>query len=280
MMKGIFSMEEFMTQNKINLGEPIKQVEPGEAGYTPPVDIVPLPSRGMIYPVEHPLHCAESVEIRSMTAKEEDILTSTALLRQGKAITALLKSCLVNKSINPSSLTVGDRNAILIAIRITGYGSDYNISVECPNCHEQCKHSFNLAKLNVKPLGAEPIEPGQNAFSFNLPVMNKEVVFKLPTEQDETELGQIMEKTKKIGTESVVTTRLIYQIVRIGGETDRTKISQLIRNMPAKDSRKLRLYMDSISPGVEMVQEFTCQSCGKEAEVDVPLGTEFFWPSE
>lgn len=269
-----------MTQSKVNLGEPIKQVEAGDIGYVPPVDAIPLPSKGIVYSVDHPLHCADRAEIRSMTAKEEDILTSSALLRQGKATTALVRSCLINKAVDPDSLLVSDKNALLIAIRITGYGADYKVEVECPKCGEKCKHAFDLSKLPIKPLGAEPIEVGQNAFSFVLPITCKEVIFKLPTGFDERELSQVLEKTKKTGGEAPVTTRLMYQVIRIGGETDKGKIAQFIRNMPARDSRSLRLYIDSISPGVEMLQTFSCSACGNEAEVDVPIGTEFFWPSE
>jgi hypothetical protein len=218
-----------------------------------------------------------------MTARDEDILTSRALLKQGKAISVLLKSCLSNKSIDVDNMLVGDRNAVLIAIRITGYGPEYEIAVECPACDEKSKTTFDLSKLPVKPLGTDPVQVGQNLFSFVLPVSRKEVTFRLATGADEADISSILERTKKAvgpgAVENVVTTRLQHQMVSLGGETDPGKLAQIVRNLPARDSRDMRGFVDSISPGVEMVQKYKCPACGEESEVDVPLGTEFFWPA-
>jgi hypothetical protein len=276
-----------MAEEKISLSttQQTRGPLPGETGYLPPTDLVPLPSGGKIYPVDSPVHLVDTVEIRSMTARDEDILTSRALLKQGKAISTLIRSCLVNKSIDADELLVGDRNAILIAIRITGYGSDYTIEVECPLCNDDkhTKYTFNLAQLPVKPLGVEPIQPGMNAFSLMLPVSRKEVIFSLPTGNIEKEISDVIERGRKAvgpgGVEASITTRLLFQIQSLGGETDRTKLAQIIRNLPALDSRALRTHIEKVSPGVEMKQLFKCSSCGEESEVEVPLGTEFFWPS-
>lgn len=261
--------------------EEAKSASPGEVGYVPPSDAVALPSRGVVYPVDSPLHGAEVIEIRSMTARDEDILTSRALLKQGKAIGTLLRSCIVNKSIDPEKMIVGDRNAILVAIRITGYGPEYNVQVGCPVCGENVKHEFDLSQLEIKRLDAQPIRVGENLFSFTLPVSKKQVEFKLMTAEDEREVATILDRTKKLGagTEATVTTRLLQSLVNVGGETDRSKLAQIVRNLPARDSRDLRIYIERISPGIEMVQSFTCSSCGEESEVEVPMGTEFFWPS-
>lgn len=265
---------------KISLDRPAPQ--PGEQGYVVPTDLVPLPSKGKVYPTESPLHRSETVEIRSMTARDEDILTSRALLKQGKAISTLLKSCLSNKSIDPDQMLIGDRNAVLIAVRITGYGSEYDTEVACPSCDEKFKYKFDLGKLPVKPLDVEPLAVGSNAFAYELPVSKKPVVFKILTGEDEREINTMAERNKKAlgagAPETAITTRLQFQIVSLGGESDRQKISQLVRNLPAMDSRKLRNHIDSISPGVEMVQTAECPHCGTASEVDVPMGTEFFWP--
>lgn len=253
---------------------------PGELGYVPPTDVVPLPSQGKVYSSDFPLHQQGVVEIRSMTARDEDILSSRALLKQGKAIGSLLQACIVNKSVDVEQLLVGDRNAILVAIRITGYGPEYEITVECPACEEKFKHEFNLATLEIKQLGSEPITIGSNAFGFVLPVSNKQVVFKLLTGADERELSQMHEKARKAGSsESLITMRLFAQIVTLGGESDRQKLAQIVRNLPAQDSRRLRQYIDKVSPGIIMKQSATCTKCGEDSEVEVPLGAEFFWPS-
>lgn len=277
------------TQQKVSLDQPIappppmqNQPSPGESGYVPPVDSVPLPSKGVVYPVDSPLANMDTIDIRSMTAREEDILASRALLKQGKALGALIKACVLNKSIDVEQLLSGDRNAILIAIRITGYGKEYDVTVQCPACDEEFKHTFDLAKLEIKPLGQQPLESNKNAFEYVLPISNKRVVFKLLTGADERDITVMQERMKKAtgvhGPENPVTTRLFFQVLQIGSETDRNKLSQIIKNLPAMDSRKLRKYIDDMSPGVQMEQGVTCPACGELREVTVPFGTEFFWP--
>lgn len=265
-----------MSDEKVSLNAPIL---PGEAGYTPPTAAVPLPSKGRVYPESSPLAGAEFLEIRAMTAKDEDILTSRALLKSGRVIDSLLRSCVVDRSIDVDGMLAGDRNAALIAVRITGYGQSYKVKVECPACEAKVDHEFDLARLPVKPLGADPVKPGTNEFTFDLPVCRKQAVFKLSTGNDERELSTILERTKKAGgAESLVTTRLLHQLVSIGGEQDRGKLSNIVRNLPAQDSRKLRAYMSEIAPDVDMRQTFACTACSEESEVVVPMGTEFFWP--
>jgi predicted RNA-binding Zn-ribbon protein involved in translation (DUF1610 family) len=268
-----------MPDEKVSLTNPGPQ--PGEPNFVPPAAAVPLPSLGKVYSQGSSLAGKEVLEIKAMTAKEEDILTSRGLLRTGRALDSLLRSCILDRDVDVDQMIVGDRNAALVAIRITGYGQEYKVEIECPACGEKCKHEFDLARLPVKRLGAEPRVPNSNEFVFRLSVSKAEVVFKLLTGADERELSLILERIKKIsgGLESAVTTRLTQQIISIGGETDRTKLAGMIRNLPARDSRDLRTYVDKISPGVDMNQAFKCDSCGEESEVDVPMGTEFFWPS-
>jgi hypothetical protein len=244
-----------------------------------PTEAVPLPSLGKVYPTGSSLAAASRVEIRSMTAKEEDILTSRALLKQGKAMDALLKSCILDKNVSVGQLLTGDRNAILFAIRVTGYGPEYTIRVECPKCEEGSEHQFDLSTLEIKPLEVDPVVPGKNEFAVILPVTKKKVTFKLNTGDDERELSETLERQKKLGTgETAVTTRLLMSVLSVDGETDKSKFSKFIQNMPARDSRFLRSEIDRISPGVKMEQKFQCPNCNEESEVNVPIGTEFFWP--
>jgi len=267
-----------MSEERISLSD--TQSHPADSDYTPPVAAVPLPSQGKVYASSTTLANKETIEIRAMTAKDEDILTSKALLKSGKVLDVLLKSCIVDRSINVDQMLVGDRNAALVAIRITGYGQGYEVEVPCPKCEARVRNEFDLARLPVKQLGASPIAPNVNEFSFTLPVSKKEVVFRLLSGADEQELSQYIERMKKSsgGIDSLVTTRLLMQIVSLGGERDRAKLPNLVRNMPARDSRDLRSYIEKISPGVDMKQTFICSSCSEESEVEVPMGVEFFWP--
>jgi len=249
-------------------------------GFEVPVESVPLPSNGVVYPTESPLHKRETVDIRAMTAREEDILTSRALIKKGTVITELIRSCLTDKRIQVQDMLAGDRNAIMVALRITGYGAEYRVEADCPKCNTRSKQEFNLADMPIKRLQADPVTVGQNVFEFKLPVTKKAVHFKFLTGRDEEEINTITERAKKQGAiaDSAVTTRLQYSIVSIDGKTDRSSINGFIRNMPARDSMALRKHIDANEPGIELKGEFDCASCGEQSEVRVPLGASFFWP--
>jgi hypothetical protein len=245
-----------------------------------PQELVPLPSMGKVYHPESNLFGLETVEIKAMTAKEEDILTSRALLKKGTVISELIKSCLVDRSIDPLQLLSGDRNALMISIRITGYGPEYNVEMECGECGVKSPHAFDLASLPIKRLEIDPVQDGTNLFEYELPYSKKRVRFKFMTGRDEEEIMVMNEKQKKmaLGTESNVTTSLLYSIASIDGVTDRSKISNFIKLMPARDSLALREYIKDNEPGIVMRQDTTCDACGHSEEVSMPLGVTFLWP--
>ncbi len=251
-----------------------------DLGFDIPVDAVALPSKGTIYPPDHPLSNTETVEIKCMTAKEEDLLTSRALIKNGTVITQLLRSCITQKTVDPDELLSGDRNAILIAIRVSGYGPEYRVQIECPDCSEKFVNPFTLNSLKIKRLGAEPVTPNANLFEFVTPISKIRVHFKLLTGKDEAELGREQDAKKKLGSQidNLVTSRLFHSIVSINGETDKGKLSRMVMNMIAGDAKALRNYMDKIEPGIDMKQEATCTHCQNKSEVDIPLGISFFWP--
>ncbi len=249
-------------------------------GYEVPVESVPLPSLGKVYPDGNPLSGQETVEIRAMTAREEDILTSRALIKKGTVITHLIQSCLIDKSIDVKNMISGDRNALMISLRITGYGQEYGVEVDCPACGTRSKQDFDLAALEVKTLDIDPVTPGTNEFEFVLPVTKKKVHFKFLTGADEEEIAIVQERKKKSGfkADNLITTRLMYSIVSIDGITDKSKINGFIRNMPARDSLALRRFIDKNEPGIDMKSWMSCQSCFADSEVRLPLGATFFWP--
>ena len=247
-----------------------------------PAELVPLPSEGKVYPQGSALHNKTSVSIRAMTAKDEDILTSRALLKTGKAIPTLLQGCIIDKTVNVGEMLAGDRNAVLIGIRITGYGAEYKVVMTCPSCGGKASKEIDLSQVPIKriPEDAVPSAPGTNQFSFKLPMSGKIVIFKLLTGNDEAELLATFERTRKAGlADEIVTTRLRSQVISIDGEEDKGKLANVIRNLPARDSISLRQYIDRVTPGVDLTTTFECPSCGDiDEEVEVPLGTEFFWP--
>jgi len=250
-----------------------------------PAATIPLPSSGLAYPKGHPLHGADTVEIKGMTAREEDILTNRALLKRGTVITELIRSCLVDQRIDPSTLLNGDRNALVVAIRITGYGQEYEAEIECSECGAKTSQTFDLAELPLRRLTMAPVAEGQNLFEFVLPFSKKRVKFRFLTGQDEEEITATQEKQRKLSLaagaagEATVTTNLLHSIVAIDNVTDRQKLAGFVRSvMPARDSLALRTFIRESEPGIVMRQEVTCGQCGRAEEVSMPMGIKFLWP--
>lgn len=252
-----------------------------ELGLELPVDAVPLPSRGKAYGQGHPLCNKTDVEYRAMTAREEDLLMSPALIKRGTVITELIKSCLINKEIDVSSLLSGDRNALMIAIRSSGYGSLYEPVYSCPSCDFKNELEVNLSDLAIKPLEIDPVAPGQNLFRHKIPKSGKTIGFKFLTGKEEEEIIAEVEMRKKRGiiNSNMVTARLMRSIVEIDGNTDRNLINKFVSYMPAMDSLSLREYIDKHEPGVDMTIAFKCKSCDHFEEVGMPMGPSFFWPN-
>ena len=251
-----------------------------ELGFDIPVETVPLPSLGQAYPTSHPLHMQQSVDIRAMTAREEDILTSRAFIKNGSVITQLIQSCLIDKNIDARSLLSGDRNAILIAIRITGYGSDYNANITCPVCGTGQVHTCMLSDLPIRQLDTPPVKEGANEFEIVLPVSGKKVAIAFATGYDEEEAMITSERKKKQGivADNLVTDRLFRALVSIQGNADKSYINKFIRNMPARDSLEIRRFLEGKEPSVTMLTDFTCDNCQYEEEMPLPMGANFFWP--
>lgn len=261
---------------------PTSNVMKDEFGWEVPVENVPLPSRGLIYDPDTVLYNTETINIKAMTAKEEDILTSQAYIKQGVVIERLIESCVTDKSISVDNLITGDKNALMIAIRITGYGTDYPVEHKCRNCGTFNKVNIDLSALPIKRLKHDPLELGKNLFSFTLPVTKKVVNFKIPTGLDEKEQELKEKRYKQLGInkpDASVTDFLEKIIVSIDGITDRNKITHFIKSMPAQDSRKLRLYVAENEPGIDMSWNYECSNCQHENDINVPVTPEFFWPS-
>ena len=261
-------------------GLPSSNVMRDDFNFEVPVEQVPLPSKGITYPADSPMHGKESVSIRAMTAREEDILTSKALIKKGTVISELLRSCVVDNGFEPDVMLTGDRNALMVALRVTGYGVEYKVEVDCPACGTRSKQEFNLAELPLKRLSLNPVVEGSNLFETTLPVTKKKIEFKFLTGKEEKEISQLQERRKKQGqkTDNLVTTRLTYSIASIDGITDKNKIQFFIRNMPARDSLYLRRFIDKHEPGIEMKSWMDCPNCLESSEVKLPLGATFFWP--
>jgi len=252
-------------------------------GWEVPVDNVPLPSKGAIYNPDSRLYNRESLKIKAMTAREEDILSSRALLQEGTAIKHLMESCLIDKNINVDELTSGDKDAILVSIRITGYGSDYRVVSMCENCNASNELTVDLSELEIKRLTIQPIEPGQNKFKFTLPVSKKVVIFKFLNSRDYQDMTAKLKFTRTkfgIKMDTQITSFLEASILSIDNVKEKHKIKKFVDNMPAYDSKTLRNYISENEPRVVMEHNFKCSSCNHDNSSALPMGKNFFWPSK
>jgi hypothetical protein len=238
-----------------------------------PTEVVDLPSQGLLYPKDSPLSSG-TIEIKYMTAREEDILTSANLIKQGIVVEKLLESLIVDKSINTDDFLIGDKNAVLIASRILAYGKEYEVEIEGQ------KVVVDLTQLKDKKLDESIVSAGVNEFEFELPNTKRKLTFKLLTSGDEKEIDKEVKGYEKIdGMGYELTTRLKHQIVSIDGDTKRASINSFVDNeFLSRDSIAFRGHIAGIMPDVDMTSTFT-DIGGNEKEFTVPMTVTFLWPS-
>ena len=237
--------------------------------FTLPTEIVELPSKGLLYPETNPLSSGE-VEIKYMTAKEEDILSNANYIQQGIVLDKLLESVIVSK-INMNDLLIGDKNAILIATRILGYGSEYKFVY---NGEEQ---TVDLSQVEAKSIDESAYTRGLNEFSLTLPATNTPITFKLLTHGDEVKITKELEGIRKINKNesNELTLRLKHMITSVGESREPKDIREFVDNyLLARDARALREYIRKVQPDVDL----SFFPRGRETRVDIPIGLSFFWP--
>jgi hypothetical protein len=238
-----------------------------------PTEEVTLPSKGLIYPPENPLSKGV-VEMKYMTAKEEDILTNESYIKKGIVIDKLLQSLIVTP-INYDDLIVGDKNAIMVAARVLGYGKDYTFKLG------EEDHTVDLTSVEDIELKEENlIEKGKNEFEFILPATNKVITFKILTHGDEKKIQQeiqgIQRSTK---TKSEVTTRLKHMILSVDGDTERKNIREFVdTQLLARDARALREYIKEVQPDIDLTFDIETEDGDVKEGVNIPIGITFFWP--
>lgn len=252
--------------------------------YDFPTEVITLPSQGLIYPQSNPLSKG-SVQIKYMTAREEDILSSQNLIKKGVVLDKLFESVVVEPNVNVGDISIGDKNAILLATRILGYGADYNVEVTDPFTYETQKVTIDLSKVQTKEID-ESILNRENRYDFVLPTSKKKIKFKLLTHKDEVDINVEIQALNRLvkGDNAVsqdVSTRLRYMIQEIDGNTDRGFINNFVKNnLLARDSKKLREYVRTISPDLDLKYQFTSDITGDSEALDIPFGVGFFYPSE
>jgi len=257
-----------------------RQVEASKFDF--PTETIELPSKGLVYPEGHPLR-GGTCQIKYMTAREEDILANQNLIKKGIVLDKLFESVVVEPGVNPNDIFIGDKNAILMATRILGYGADYEVQITDPFSSETQTVVIDLGKVQTKDVD-DTLFNSKNRYNFKLPATGAEIVFKLLThldEQDITREIQALEKlNKNSGNSFDVTTRLKYMIVSVDGNDDRGFINRWVTNsFLAKDTKAFRAYVKELSPDLDMKFQFTSEITGETEALDIPFGINFFYPS-
>ncbi len=269
----------------INADPPPAQVVQGASegfSFVVPTEFVDLPSQGRYYPQGHPLCGQSCIEIKQMTAKEEDMLSSRSLLKKGLALERVIQSVIVDKTINTDSLLIGDKNAIVIATRVSGYGNLYETKVTCPGCGEVQHYSFDLNETKVyhgQNIGQLSVQDNNDGtFEVELPRTKVSVVFRLLLGKDEKIMLKAAEEEKKSKSqERAVTRQLSNMVLSINGDSSIEARRYFVNNVPSVDSRHLRLAYKLASPNVDLVQIFECHECDISQDMEVPHSADFFW---
>jgi hypothetical protein len=235
-----------------------------------PTETIELPSKGLVYPKDNPLSSGK-IEMKYMTAKEEDILSNQSYINNGTVIDKLLKSLIVSK-INYQDLIVGDKNAIMVAARVLGYGKDYEFD------YKGERVTVDLSTLDNKPFN-EAVSQGQNEFTFTLPQSGAILSYKLLTHKDEMAIEAELRGLKKINKNASpeVSTRMKYMILSVNGDDDKKTIREFVDTyFLAQDARAFRKHIKEHQPDVELTTQVEL-SDGME-DIEIPITVNFFWP--
>ena len=249
---------------------------------TYPTEVIELPSQGHFYPLEHPLSSGK-LELKMMTAKEEDILMSQNLIKKGIVLDKLLETLIVDKNIKLDDLLLADKNAILVAARRLAYGDGYGpVEVTCPKCREKNQVTFNLGEIKNEEFNFDNYTRGENSFEFVLPYSKKTIQYKILTHKDEQQIENELKANNKIlkgSSSNEVTARLRSMIISVDGNSDRNYVKKYVETeMVSRDALALRQYIKKNIPDVDLNFNFICGDCSHEERLGVPLTVQFFWP--
>jgi|TARA_R110000744_G_scaffold77997_1_gene153944 hypothetical protein len=272
--------------SKLKQEHEVKQV----SDYKFPTEIIELPSRGFIYSKDNPLSSGK-IEMKYMTAREEDILSTSSYIKDGSVLDRLFQSLIISNGedvpIKYVDLVIGDKNAIMLAARVLGYGKDYKVEVQDPSSDKKQSEVIDLTQFENKEYdGSTQLELHKNEFKFTLPQSNRELTFMCLTESKERLIKHKLEeytkanrKLKRDEASRELTTRMKVAILSIDDSHDQKDIDNFVDNeLFAMDSRSLRTYMSSVMPDIDLSWEFISEETGRVHDMSLPIGTGFFWP--
>jgi len=242
-------------------------------------EIVALPSEGKCYPESNPLSSGQ-IELKYMTAREEEILTTQSLIKKGVVLDKLFEAIIVDKKVNPDDILLGDKNAIMLATRILGYGPEYKVDVFLDNGEKE-EVVVDLGKVQTKEIDFTKLSK-ENRYTFKTSTGN-ELVFKLLTHGDEKKIDSDIKAMQRLSKDggNELTTRYRYMIISVDGKDDTKSVIDFINNrFLAKDTRAFREYLKELQPDIKMEFNFTNPETGETEVRPIPMGVGFFWPTE
>lgn len=272
-----------------NLMVPISRQSAGSSQSQPkkettyPTELIDLPSGGYFYSNDTPLSEGH-VEMKLMTAKEEDILMNQNLIKKGIVLDTLLEALIINKNVKLNDLLLCDKNALYIAARRLAYGDNYGpLDIKCNKCGEKNEKTINLNEIKIKELNFSKYTKGDNKFEFVLPYSKRTVTFKLLTHFDDKQIESELKTAAKLfknNGSSELTTRLKFMITSIDGNTDKVEIRKFVETeLTSRDSLSLRTYMKEVTPDIDSSFNFVCEHCANEERMGIPITVSFFWPN-
>ena len=249
-----------------------------------PTEIIDLPSKGLLYPADNPLSQGQ-IEMKYMTAKEEDILTSQTYIKKGIVLDKLFRALIIGNGsgvkINYNDLIMGDKNAVMIAARVLGYGKDYEATINTPSGGKY-SDTIDLTTFMDKEFDESLITPNQNEFEFELPTSKRVIKFKILCNRDQNNIDAELKGLKKInkgGLDASLSTRLMHAITAVDGDDSRSTIRNFVNlEFLARDSRAFREHLAKVQPDVDMKIQCWDDETDEPFEVDLPINVNFFWP--
>ena len=243
-------------------------------------EIISLPSQGKCYPETNPLSSG-NIELKYMTAREEEILTSQSLIKKGVVLDKLFEAIIVDKKVNPDDILLGDKNAIMLATRILGYGPEYKIQIQT-STGENETINVDLGKVQTKDIDFSKLT-SDNRYTFKTSTGNV-LIFKLLTHGDEKRIDADVNAMKRLSKDSMggeLTTRYRYMIVSVDGNEDTKSITDFINNkFLSKDTKAFREHLKVIQPDIKMEFDYTDPETGETEVRSIPMGVNFFWPTD
>ena len=248
--------------------------------YDFPTEVITLPSQGKCYPKEHPLASGE-IEIKYMTAREEEILASQNLIKKGIVLDKLFESIIADKTLNIDDIVIGDKNAIVLATRILGYGPEYKVQV--PNEFDENEEiTIDLSKVQTKEIDLSKLNRN-NSYDFVTPSGKNVLKFKLLTHGDEKKIDadiKALDRLNRGGVSQQLTTRYRYMITSVDGKEDTKSIVNFVNNkFLTRDTKAFREHIKDLQPDMKMEFEYDNPNTGEKEMTPIPMGVGFFWPS-